>query len=57
MDMRPTSRFTNEISEESWSEFVLSTYPEHNLPKDWESFIQEFFKVCHKHGKGEMFLV
>ena len=57
MDMRPTSRFTNEISEESWSEFVLSTYPEHNLPKDWERFIQEFFKVCHNHGKGEIFLV
>ncbi|CAG8523158.1 4013_t:CDS:2 [Paraglomus occultum] len=44
MDMRSTSRFTNEISEESWNKFVLSTYPEYNLPKDWEIFIQEFFK-------------
>ncbi|CAJ0913400.1 2302_t:CDS:2, partial [Entrophospora sp. SA101] len=44
MDMRPTSRFTNDIAEESWNKFVLNTYPKHNLPKDWESFIQEFFK-------------
>uniref|UniRef100_U9SIU4 Uncharacterized protein n=2 Tax=Rhizophagus irregularis TaxID=588596 RepID=U9SIU4_RHIID len=44
MDMRPTSRFTNEIAEEAWTKFVLNTYPEYNLPKNWENFVQEFFK-------------
>ncbi|CAG8573744.1 16168_t:CDS:10 [Acaulospora colombiana] len=51
MDMRPTSRFANEISEESWVEFVTSTYPEHDLPEDWEGFILEFFKP--KDSLGE----
>ncbi|CAI2195006.1 17355_t:CDS:2, partial [Funneliformis geosporum] len=44
MDMRPSSHFTREIAEESWSKFVLDTYPEHNIPKGWKDFIQEFFK-------------
>ncbi|RHZ61741.1 hypothetical protein Glove_346g123 [Diversispora epigaea] len=44
MDMRPTSRFTDEISEECWDKFVLGTYPKHNIPEDWKRFIQEFFK-------------
>lgn len=48
MDMRPTSRFTNEIAEEAWTKFVLNTYPEYNLPKNWENFVQEFFKVCYE---------
>ncbi|CAG8438370.1 14008_t:CDS:10 [Ambispora leptoticha] len=44
MDMRPTSRFTDEISEEYWDKFVLGTYPRHNISEEWENFIQEFFK-------------
>ncbi|CAG8629809.1 12175_t:CDS:2, partial [Ambispora gerdemannii] len=44
MDMRPTSRFTNEITEESWDKCVLETYPKHKIPEEWEKFIQEFFK-------------
>ena len=48
MDMRPTSRFTDEIAEEYWDKFVLGTYPKHNISEEWENFIQEFFKVCHK---------
>ncbi|CAG8600507.1 4181_t:CDS:2 [Paraglomus brasilianum] len=35
MDMRPTSRFTDEIAEESWNKFVL---------EEWKNFIQEFFE-------------
>jgi hypothetical protein len=47
MDMRPGSHFTREIAEESWSKFVLDTYPEHNIPEGWKNFIQEFFKVLY----------
>ncbi|CAB4391074.1 unnamed protein product [Rhizophagus irregularis] len=36
MDMRPSSHFMREIMKESWSKFVLDTYPEHNIPKGWK---------------------
>lgn len=44
MDMRPSSHFMREITEESWSKFVLDTYPEYNIPKGWKRIFQGMSK-------------
>ncbi|GBB98286.1 hypothetical protein RclHR1_03190018 [Rhizophagus clarus] len=44
MDLRPTSRFSEKIPEETWAEFVSDTYPEYEISGEWEKLIQNTFQ-------------
>ncbi|CAG8735982.1 9654_t:CDS:10 [Cetraspora pellucida] len=44
MDLRPTSKFAEKISDEIWMKFVSNSFPKCTLPKDWEGLINDTFK-------------